>query len=218
MGEFGTAFGFRALGIFRSPWEYVELTMSKPYTYTLLTTLRFRGKTSSLLPAVKIASTMPDADLVRMRLKKLRDFQAFIAEHQEDQNRQDESLQSYGGRSVGFQAVWRGAWHWADVLRKIRPQEQHVDEALWKATQCEIDQGWLSKPLSVQEALTQLGPSLCPARRFGLTQKAKARPMDDYTVSGANLATTTKYTYNSPKSMHTIHPKYTFNDSKIYLQ
>eukprot|EP00971_Amphidinium_carterae_P127331 2523172-Amphidinium_carterae.1 len=43
---------------------------------------------------------MPDEDLVRKRLKKFREFQAFVAEHQEDQNRRDESLHSHVAKAM----------------------------------------------------------------------------------------------------------------------
>eukprot|EP00971_Amphidinium_carterae_P337985 6475107-Amphidinium_carterae.1 len=73
-----------------------------------------------------------------------------------------------------------------EVIKKTRPSgDPEVDSALWKATKVEIANGWLGEPMSITTAFETLG-EFVPARRFAVVQKDKLRPIDDYSVSGAN--------------------------------
>eukprot|EP00971_Amphidinium_carterae_P282878 5615702-Amphidinium_carterae.1 len=46
--------------------------------------------------------------------------------------------------------------------------------------------GWLEGPFEVDSALDKFGKRMVPARRFLVCQKGKFRPIDDYSVCGAN--------------------------------
>eukprot|EP00435_Cladocopium_sp_Y103_P057060 s2477_g19.t1 len=60
-----------------------------------------------------------------------------------------------------------------------------ADRKLWQATLDEVAEGFLSGPLSVQE----LGKESVVSPRFGLQQKQKLRPIDNFSSSHVNSAT-----------------------------
>eukprot|EP00971_Amphidinium_carterae_P021087 416287-Amphidinium_carterae.1 len=74
----------------------------------------------------------------------------------------------------------------ARILQQIGPAGDSADRTLWTVTMQERDAGWLSDPLQLTDARKQLGAHYVPAKRFLVVQKGKDRPVDDYTISGAN--------------------------------
>eukprot|EP00971_Amphidinium_carterae_P277774 5513397-Amphidinium_carterae.1 len=72
------------------------------------------------------------------------------------------------------------------ILQQIGPTGDCADHTLWTVTMQECDAGWLSAPLRLRDAKQLLGKHYVPAKRFLVAQKGKDRPVDDYTISGAN--------------------------------
>ena len=71
-----------------------------------------------------------------------------------------------------------------------------IDDGVWSQTMSEVSAGWLQGPLSAGDV-----PRSHPiSRRFGVKQGSKIRPIDDFSSSGVNQATTT---VESP-SLHTV--------------
>ena len=62
-----------------------------------------------------------------------------------------------------------------------------TDEELWAKTMAEVKEGWLQGPY----AWDDLADDEVPSHRFPLRQGAKLRPIDDYSLSGANACVTT---------------------------
>ena len=71
-----------------------------------------------------------------------------------------------------------------------------IDDGVWSQTMTELAAGWLEGPLN-----PDVVPHTQPiSRRFGVKQGAKVRPIDDFSDSGVNQATTT---VEAP-SLHTV--------------
>ena len=74
--------------------------------------------------------------------------------------------------------------------------DAEIDTGVWEQTMEEVAAGWLVGPLDPSEV-----PDTEPiSRRFGIKQGCKIRPIDDFSASGVNEATTTT---ESP-SLHTV--------------
>ena len=83
-------------------------------------------------------------------------------------------------------------WIRAEVLGKcIGGFDKEALVELDKVTGEEVEQGFLTGPYTLETALDRAGPGLTFARRFGLRQKDKLRPIDDYSVSRTNACLTT---------------------------
>eukprot|EP00971_Amphidinium_carterae_P187211 3715677-Amphidinium_carterae.1 len=78
------------------------------------------------------------------------------------------------------------------ILQQIGPDRDDLDHALWSVTEQECKAGWLGEPLDPKQAKAQLGWNYVPAKRFLVVQKGKNRPVDDYTISGANSLITVR--------------------------
>eukprot|EP00971_Amphidinium_carterae_P344884 6485547-Amphidinium_carterae.1 len=63
---------------------------------------------------------------------------------------------------------------------------------LSKTLREELEQGYITVPLSEAEALRLLGADAAFARRFIFSQRDKLRPIDDYTVNKANACLSTE--------------------------
>ena len=61
-----------------------------------------------------------------------------------------------------------------------------LDRQVWAATQKEVHEGLLQGPITAAEASAKHGPLWIPARRFGLRQSGKVRPIDDFSEMGHN--------------------------------
>ena len=72
-----------------------------------------------------------------------------------------------------------------ESLRKVRaaPQDE-IKEAIWKATQDEVSNGWLS----IQPVHEDQLPPAVVSTRFGVIQKNKIRPIDNFRASHDNAA------------------------------
>ena len=64
-----------------------------------------------------------------------------------------------------------------------------LDEALAAATAEEVEKGWLVGPFSEEDINSRFDGVWTPARRFGVVQGGKVRPIDDYSAFGHNAAT-----------------------------
>ena len=83
-------------------------------------------------------------------------------------------------------------WIRAEVLGKCNlSNDEDLDDALEKFTGDEVEQGFLLGPYTLDLALRRAGQGLTLARRFGLRQKDKLRPIDDFSVSRTNACLTT---------------------------
>ncbi len=63
------------------------------------------------------------------------------------------------------------------------------DKALYEKTLEERDSGHLVGPFSAHELTRLFGPNWSPNPRFGVFQKGKRRPIDDYSAFGSNALT-----------------------------
>ena len=79
------------------------------------------------------------------------------------------------------QAVWSKA-HTSqrEVLKPKHQKDKEVEEAVWKTTLDEVESGLLEDPLTKEEIEDKVGPLWVAARRFGLKQGSKIRPIDDF--------------------------------------
>ena len=64
--------------------------------------------------------------------------------------------------------------------------DSELDSELHRITLAEEQAGWLSEPLNASEMAASLDPLWVPARRFGLRQNGKIRPIDDFSEWGLN--------------------------------
>ena len=71
-----------------------------------------------------------------------------------------------------------------------------IDKAVWEKTLEEVSEGWLSGPLDPKD----VGIDEPISRRFGLKQRDKVRPIDDFSASGVNDTVTS---WESPM-LHTV--------------
>ena len=74
-----------------------------------------------------------------------------------------------------------------DALR-AQPLEAEIASAVAEATAKEIAAGWVQGPFSVDELVAKVGPLWLPARRFGVKQGSKVRPIDDLSKSLVNAS------------------------------
>ena len=77
------------------------------------------------------------------------------------------------------------------VRRTVTSGNLEDDRCLWEVSCVERDRAWLTGPYEVKQAFEMFGDSLAPARRFLVRQKGKARPIDDFSISGTNAAVET---------------------------
>ena len=76
----------------------------------------------------------------------------------------------------------------------VQPRDQLDDELaneVWNITagpEGEVTAGLLKGPFSLTEISNQVGNLWIPARRFGLKQGTKIRPVDDFSQYGVNRA------------------------------
>ena len=82
------------------------------------------------------------------------------------------------------------------VHSMVSSGDESVDCAVWDKTMEEVEQGWLSGPFSLED----IGEEEPISRRFGLKQRDKVRPIDDFSASGVNDAVTS---WESPM-LHTV--------------
>lgn len=69
------------------------------------------------------------------------------------------------------------------VVHSMGPSgDCEIDDAVWSKTMQEVAEGWLSGPLD----LSEVGVDEPVSRRFGLKQRDKIRPIDDFSASGIN--------------------------------
>jgi len=75
------------------------------------------------------------------------------------------------------------------ILRDAcRGGKAQVDKDLWECTLDEVESGCLRGPLSPEELSKRLGNLWIPARRFGIVQNGKLRPIDDFSEFLVNAA------------------------------
>ena len=78
-----------------------------------------------------------------------------------------------------------------DVLEHKSKQEEELTKAIWEITtgpEGEVKAGLLKGPLTKEEVTKQVGKLWVPAKRFGLQQGKKIRPVDDFSQYGTNRA------------------------------
>ena len=88
--------------------------------------------------------------------------------------------------------LWASAKDSQEDVQNFQPQK--IDELameVWKLTAGpggEVETGLLKGPMSKEEISKQVGSLWIPARRFGIQQGAKIRPVDDFSQYGINRA------------------------------
>ena len=78
-----------------------------------------------------------------------------------------------------------------DVLEHRSKQEEKLTKEIWKLTtgpEGKVEAGLLKGPLTKEEVVKQVGKLWIPAKRFGLQQGKKLRPVDDFSQYGTNRA------------------------------
>ena len=78
-----------------------------------------------------------------------------------------------------------------DLRRHLRryPLEPDLAEEVGAATAKEVQAGWVTGPFTEAEVRDKFGEAWLPARRFGVRQGAKVRPIDDLSRNLVNAAT-----------------------------
>ena len=89
--------------------------------------------------------------------------------------------------TVSIEAVLRCAKQ-AQQSMMSRREPTPLDEEVWKITLEEVEDGLLFGPLTPKEVEQKLGPLWTGAKRFGLRQGKKTRPIDDFSVNLINAA------------------------------
>ena len=74
------------------------------------------------------------------------------------------------------------------VLSSSGSGEKDMDEEVWRLTQDEVQQNLIVGPLNEHERTQWLGKKWVPARRFGIVQSGKTRPVDNFSEFGTNQA------------------------------
>jgi hypothetical protein len=93
------------------------------------------------------------------------------------------------GPRCSVKDVWLGAREaQAKVLTPRKPQDQALEEEVWKGTLKEVDDGVLKGPMTPAEVSFIVGPLWVAARRFGLKQGQKIRPIDNFSEFSVNAA------------------------------
>eukprot|EP00971_Amphidinium_carterae_P229615 4556130-Amphidinium_carterae.1 len=83
-------------------------------------------------------------------------------------------------------------WLRREVLGKCSHRlDDHAYDALEVTLNEELEQGYLTGPLTEDEALRVLGDGAVFARRFVIKQRVKYRPIGDYTVNRSNACVST---------------------------
>ena len=77
------------------------------------------------------------------------------------------------------------------IARITSSGDSAIDTAVWEETIKEVNNQWLSAEMTLSEIEHIVGPLFVIAKRFGIRQSGKIRAIDDYSVSGANQATST---------------------------
>ena len=68
------------------------------------------------------------------------------------------------------------------IIQSVRSQGHDVDVEVLRQTQAEVEKGWATGPIKVED----LPPKSLVSRRFGLVQPNKTRLIDDLSASGIN--------------------------------
>ena len=79
----------------------------------------------------------------------------------------------------------------ADCMNHSHQKDDELADDVWKLTagkDGEVDSGVLKGPFTPKEISEQVGSLWIPARRFGIKQGAKIRPVDDFSQYGINRA------------------------------
>jgi hypothetical protein len=86
--------------------------------------------------------------------------------------------------------LWRySKWAQVSALSSTGPSgDPALDEAVYLATEEEVQKGWLLGPYSAEQLCEKVGRLWVPSRRFGVVQGGKVRPIDDFSVYGINEA------------------------------
>ena len=73
------------------------------------------------------------------------------------------------------------------ILGRMKLTEgSELQTELMEVTEAEKAKGWLEGPFSVDEVAEKFGPNWLPVRRFGVKQKDKTRPIDDFRENTLN--------------------------------
>ena len=87
--------------------------------------------------------------------------------------------------------LWASAPEAQRDVQEVRRSEDELSKEIWKMTmgpEGEVAEGLLKGPLTEDELVSQVGKRWVPARRFGLQQGEKIRPVDDFSQYGINRA------------------------------
>ena len=86
-------------------------------------------------------------------------------------------------------AVWANARHaQRTVLSPSRQKDDDLQAEVWKATMEEAEDELIIGPLTPDQVAKEVGPLWVPARRFGIRQGDKVRPIDNFSEFLVNNA------------------------------
>ena len=76
------------------------------------------------------------------------------------------------------------------ILGRVRAQQpRDTDSALYEITLKEaVEKGWMDGPFNPEQVTQRYGDDWMPVRRFGLQQRSKIRPIEDFRESELNLS------------------------------
>jgi len=74
------------------------------------------------------------------------------------------------------------------VMQSQRILDKELAESVWQSTLTEVESGLIHGPLTPTEIAARVGPRWVAARRFGIRQGEKIRPIDNFAEFGVNDA------------------------------
>ena len=86
--------------------------------------------------------------------------------------------------------------HAAEAQREVqrrRPGDAEMERDLHDATQSELEKADYLRPTTTEQLDAKFGKHWLPARRFGLRQGNKVRPIDDFSACGHNATVGNKF-------------------------
>jgi len=89
---------------------------------------------------------------------------------------------------VAREDLWATARRTQRAVASGRPGDKLIDRAVCDSTIVEVDNKWASGPWTPAQLDQRHGPLWLPARRFGVSQGSKIRPIDDFSEFQVNAS------------------------------
>ena len=107
--------------------------------------------------------------------------------------------------SIDHKQIWATARESQRSVLTVRPSTTpDLDKKVWNLTKAEAEEGLLKGPLSRVELEAEVGPLWVAARRFGVVQGPKVRPVDDFSEYKVNQAFGSRERVNLLSADHVV--------------